>query len=199
MNVTPSRHHLHMTRQRLVLPSVEPPAVLDDSWWMPLILFFSRLKEERSCDLWLPDWDWRQFMVMHGIERRPRPFIVTYKHIETRREVNVDRSGWAYRYRAVGEVGRYDRHKRLRDAFWQLDPIFLRKVREAEVARTGVDEWHEAWEREPDTSQDWLASPDPPAGPYDTWEPERDEPTARRRPRRPKLTVVPAVETGIAD
>ena len=120
--VAPSSEVPPMSRQRIVLPTVEPPAVLDDSWWMPLILFFSRLKDERSCDLWLPDWDWRQFMVMHGVERRPRPFLVVYKHVDTRREVNVDRSGWAYRYRAVGELGRFDRHKRLHDAFWQLDP-----------------------------------------------------------------------------
>lgn len=178
-------------RQRIVLPRVEPPAVLDDSWWMPLILFFARLRDEGSCDLWLSDWDWREFMVMNGVERRPRPFIVVYKHTETRRCVNVDRSGWAYSFTASGPgLGRYQRHKRLRDAFWQLDPIFLHEVREHERARAG-----DPWERddEPDTSSDWLASPDPPAGPYDTWAPDDDPdaPPTTRRPRKPKLAVVP--------
>ncbi len=174
-----------MSRQRLVFPTVEPPAVLGDSWWMPLVLFFGRLKDEGSCDMWLPDWDWRQFMVMHGVERKPRPFLLVYKHVETRRELTVDRSGWAYRFRAVGELGRYDRHKRLRHAFWQLDPIFLHEVRTAEQARSGLEDW-EREEQEPDAGSDWLASPDPPPGPYDTWEPE---PTTRR-PRKPKLKVV---------
>lgn len=176
-----------MSRQRIVLPIVEPPAVLDDSWWMPLIYFFARLKDEGSCDLWLPDWDWRRFMVMHGVERRPRPFIIEYKHVDTRRCVHLDRSGWAYRFSAVGELGRYDRHKRLHRAFWQLDPIFMHQVKEGERARRG--EWWEEDEpeREPDTSSDWLASPDPPAGPYETWEPE---PRAERRPRKPTLRVV---------
>jgi hypothetical protein len=174
-----------MSRQRLVIPAVEPPAVLDDSWWMPLILFFGRLRDERSCDLWLPDWDWREFMVMHGIERRPRPFLVTYKHSETRCEVHVDRSGWAYRVRAVGELGRYDRHKRLRDAFWQLGPMQLREIRESQVGRDWVED--DADDGEPHTSPDRFASPDPPAGPYVTWEPEPQPP---RGPRKPRLKVV---------
>lgn len=176
-----------MSRQRIVLPTVEPPAVLGDSWWMPLILFFGRLRDEGSCDLWLPDWDWRQFMMMHGVERKPRPFILVYKHIETRREVNVDRSGWAYWYTASGEIGRFDRHKRLRDALWQLDPIFLHEVRQAERTRSGVDEWEHDAERELHTASDWLASPDAPEGPYDTWEPE----PLPRRPRKPRLKAVP--------
>ena len=35
-------------------------------------------------------------------------------------------------------------------------------------------------------SRQRIASPDPPPGPYDTWEPE---PTTRR-PRKPRLEVV---------
>lgn len=142
-------------RQRIVLPRVEPPSVLDDSWWMPLILFFARLRDEASCDLWLADWDWREFMMMNGVLRRPKPFIVTYKHRQTRRELHVDRSGWAYQHRPTASgLGRYDRHKRLHDAFWRLDPLFLREVREAERSR-GRDAWDDALEDdEPDTSSD---------------------------------------------
>lgn len=184
-----------MSRARIVLPTVEPPAVLDDSWWMPLILFFSRLRDEGSCDIWLGDWDWREFMVMHGVERRPKPFLIEYKHVHTRRHVIVDRSGWAYDQRGMSgtAIGRFDRHKRLHDAFWRLDPVFQQRVRESERAHRGVDEWGDPIEPDgPDTSSDWLASPDPPAGPYDTWEPgQPDEVNPKpRRPRKPNLKIV---------
>jgi hypothetical protein len=104
---------------------------VNDSLWMPLILFITRGKDEGVSPWLLHELDFRDFMLMHGVERKPRPFLYVYKHTESRRELAVDKDGSPYRYlpRADGSDGQY-RTSDFRGAVWQLDPLFLRDVRE---------------------------------------------------------------------
>ena len=45
-----------------------------------------------------PFFDTDDFMIMARLLRRPRPSIVLYKHYYTRRYLNLDDAGHAYRY-----------------------------------------------------------------------------------------------------
>ena len=121
---------------------------VDDSLWMPLILFLVRAKDDGVSRWLLDELDFRHFMLMHGVERKPRPFLYVYKHTESRREVAVDKDGSPYRFLPTGEQGQY-RASDFTRAVWQLDPVFLRDVREQ---RDGV--WREPREDE------WTPPPD---------------------------------------
>src|SRR4051812_48718732 len=101
---------------------------VNDSLWMPLILFIVRAKEEQVSPWLVHELDFRDFMLMHGVERKPRPFLYVYKHCESRREVALDKDGSPYRYLPRGEDGQY-RTSTFDRAVWQLDPVFLREVR----------------------------------------------------------------------
>lgn len=130
---------------------------VDDSLWMPLIVFLSRAKDERILPALVYPLDFRDFMLMHGVERRPRPFLYVYKHVESRREVAVDKDGSPYRFLPSGENGQY-RANTFHRAIWQLDPIFIRDVRarrRGEVIDVDeideLDDW--TWSEEPNEAR----------------------------------------------
>jgi hypothetical protein len=111
-----------------------------DSQWMPLIVFLARAKDEpRVFAPMLEHLDFRDFMLMHGVERKPRPFLYVYKHVDSRRDVVVDADGSPYRFLPRGDDGQY-RTSEFSRAVWGLDPWFIRgceatgAVRRARVA-----------------------------------------------------------------
>lgn len=123
---------------------------VDDSVWMPLIVFLARAREERVNPELLFELDFRDFMLMNGVERKPRPFLYIYKHCESRRHVNLDRDGSPYRFLPVGEHGQY-RATSFHRAIWQLDPLFIREARCGNRGDRFEDDLEDAtpWEMEP--------------------------------------------------
>ena len=111
---------------------------VDDSLWMPLIVFLARAKDEDVHPAFVYPLDFRDFMLMHGVERKPRPFLYVYKHVESRRYLAVDRDGSPYRFLPSGENGQY-RTSTFHRAIWQLNPIFIRDAR-AFARRGGASE-----------------------------------------------------------
>ncbi len=79
---------------RFIVPSEDRP--VDDTWWCPL----EHVALEMSkCERWSDQFfDLGDFMLMDGIQRRPRPLLVLYKHVHTRRYLNLDLAGRPYRY-----------------------------------------------------------------------------------------------------
>jgi hypothetical protein len=73
-------------------------------------------------------------MFMGAIDRGRRDRIWLYKHIETRRYLNIDAAGHAYRYipPLFDRDGRYIAHRRLADALAHLEleivPMEWRKM-----------------------------------------------------------------------
>jgi len=80
---------------------------IDDSLWMPLIVFLARTRDEGVHPALVWDLDFRDFMLMQGVVRKPRPFLYVYKHVESRRELIVDKDGSPYRYLPVGTHGQF--------------------------------------------------------------------------------------------
>jgi hypothetical protein len=121
---------------RVQFPEGDGP--LDPEWFRPLFDLFPTIPAEGSLKYFDPD----DFMVMGRIVRPPRPSITLYKHRYTRRYLNLDASGQAYRYFAPplgsGRSGQYRQHKELRSALsglglWelpQLKPMLARVLAE---------------------------------------------------------------------
>jgi hypothetical protein len=100
-------------------PFVFPPdgGPLDPRWSAPLDAVARAIVLEPRYRFF----DVADFMVMGLVVRRkPRPDIFLYKHGYTRRYLNLDEGGHAYRYAPPRDVqrgsGRYMRHRSLRDA-----------------------------------------------------------------------------------
>lgn len=101
------------------------PDPLDPEWWAPL----EGVARVAVTDARYRFFDLGDFMLMARLDRRPRPRLVLYKHLHTRRYLNLDDGGHAYRYvaprpGAVGN-GRYLRHRDLTAALdhlglWEL-------------------------------------------------------------------------------
>lgn len=97
----------------ITFPSDDGP--LDPSWFRPLHEVSDDIRQKfRFFD---PD----DFMMVGRIERNPRPSIVLHKHVLTRRYLNLDDSGQAYRWIMPkdphhGGSGRYVKHACLDDA-----------------------------------------------------------------------------------
>ena len=93
---------------RMQFPADDGP--LDPSWFAPLERIEALCPKEGSLRFFaLPD-----FMVMGRVVRPPRPTITLYKHAYTRRSINLDDAGVAYRYVAPSDdrrSGRYVRHQ----------------------------------------------------------------------------------------
>ena len=111
--------------------------------WMPLILFLARAREEGVHPAFLFELDFRDFMLLHGVERKPRPFLYVFKHIESRREVVVDQEGSPYRFLPRAESGQY-RTSSFNRAVWQLDPLLIRDERRRRRGDTVEDEFEDS-------------------------------------------------------
>lgn len=139
---------------RYIVPSDDRP--VSDAWFRPL----EHVALEMSkCERWSDQFfDIEDFMLMGGIERRPRPLLVPCKHVHTRRYLNLDLAGRAYRYfppkTDPDGAGRCVEHRTLRDA---IDHVALYEL---PWMKTGLESfrmgltWEDRWilvEREPDT------------------------------------------------
>jgi hypothetical protein len=101
--------------------SPEHGVPVDPLWWAPLE-GVARAVRGRECYQFF---DIGDFMLMGREIRSPRPSVVLYKHYYTRRYLNLDDAGHAYRYAVPRSKpdgpGRYLRHKGLSDALDHLD------------------------------------------------------------------------------
>jgi hypothetical protein len=137
---------------REISPTGDGP--LDPSWWAPLESV-ARVVEGRSRYRFF---DADHFMVMVRLGRRGRPDLTLYKHVFTRRYLNLDDAGHAYRYIAPRDEmkgdGRYVAHRNLRDALdhlrlWEL-PWMKSGLEPFRYGRT----WEERWALHPDADLD---------------------------------------------
>jgi hypothetical protein len=82
-----------------------------------------------------------------------------YKHVESRREVAVDKDGSPFRFLPTAGGGQY-RTSTFRRAIWQPDPIFIRDVRvhrrSEDLDRFELDEQDDLdeWAPPPDEASD---------------------------------------------
>jgi hypothetical protein len=123
-------------------PSHEP---LDQSWLEPLEAVGRVLQGSWS----EPFFDTGDFMIMCKLTRGPRPTLVLYKHVYTRRYLNLDDSGRTYRYCAPisnsTRSGRYLAHRDLQTAVEDL------QLWELPWMKPGLEEyrrnlsWDERW------------------------------------------------------
>lgn len=108
----------------LILPPDDDP--LDTSWTSPLEAVERAIRGIRRYQFFELD----DFMIMCRVLRRPRPDLVLYKHCWTRRYLNLDAAGHAYRYfppkdPASSRSGQYRSHRGLPTAMdhlrlWEL-------------------------------------------------------------------------------
>ena len=122
---------------RMQFPDGDGP--LDPEWFRPLVDVFPSVPAEGS----LRFFDLEDFMVMGRVLRRPRPDVTIYKHRYTRRYLNLDGAGQAYRYLppASGSngYGSYRRHGDLGAALAGLGLWELPKLKPSLARLLGVD------------------------------------------------------------
>ena len=162
----------------------DPDLPLAPEWWAPLagvVESVAGVDRHRFLDI-------DDFMLMARIRRSPRPSITLYKHVYTRRYVNLDASGQAYRYIAPRELtssnhGRYVRCRSLDDALDSLRLWELPWMKEGlEHERCGL-----AWEErftllealEAGVPLSEVRSPTRPWTPVDAWADPTPSPAAR--------------------
>ena len=154
-----------------------PDQPLTDDWRAPLecvarALVDSPINSDQFFDL-------GDFMIMSRLLRSPRPDIVLYKHIHTRRYINVDDAGHTYRYypprtERTGRYGQYRPHKSLRDAVSNLGLWELPWMKHGlEVHRQGFS-WDQRRELFNYETEDLFLTPRPRGGFYgDSWVDDR--------------------------
>lgn len=134
---------------RLVFPPYDGP--LSDDWTRPLEAVARTIAGVRRYRFF----DLGDFMIMAQVRRRDRPDLHLYKHVHTRRYLNLDAAGHAYRYVSPRTVaskssGRYLAHKDLRAALDHLELWLLPWMKPGlEEYRFGVPFEHR-WILEPD-------------------------------------------------
>jgi hypothetical protein len=137
---------------RELVPS--PDDAQDPAWWAPLEGIARLVVGEPAYQFFDVD----DFMLMVRLVRPPRPAITLYKHRETRRYLNLDDAGHAYRYVAPRDDsksnGRYVAHRDLREALdhlrlWEL-PWMKPSLAAYRFGRT----WEERWVLHPDVASD---------------------------------------------
>jgi hypothetical protein len=111
---------------KMVFPTDGAP--VDPSWWRPL----EQVMHTIAGDPRYEAVDIDDFMLMGGVARRGRPRIVLYKHVHSRRYLNLDDAGHAYGYvpprpGASGD-GRYVALEDLRTALERLDLPFIEEA-----------------------------------------------------------------------
>lgn len=105
---------------RFVFPSDHVP--LSEDWTRPLEGVARSVAGVRRYRFFALD----DFMIMAQIRRRERPDLHLYKHVYTRRYLNLDAAGHAYRYVSPRTFdskfkGRYVAHKDMRRALDHLE------------------------------------------------------------------------------
>lgn len=134
-----------------------PPAddgPLDPGWWAPLDALGRVIAGEPRYRFF----ELADFMVMARVVRRPRrPDLLLYKHGYTRRYLNLDDAGHAYRYVAPREIGRgsgrYVRHRDLRTALDHLDLWELPWMKPSLAEHRHGVSWHDRWQLYPDADE----------------------------------------------
>jgi hypothetical protein len=136
---------------------------LDPSWFAPLLLVERVLRDNPG----LPSdrfFDAHDFMIMERVLRRGRPDLWLYKHSLTRRYINLDDAGHAYRYYPPRSPdskreGLYRAHRNLRDALRPLDLVALPWMKAGlEAFRCGVA-WNDRWQLIDDDTGDLFPMP----------------------------------------
>jgi hypothetical protein len=157
-----------------------PDGPLDSSWTAPLETVAEAVRERWRYRFF----DCADFMIMCRVRRRPRPDLVLYKHIYTRRYLNLDDTGAAYRFVATSGgpgLGRYLPQPDLDRALDQLRLWELPWMKPSLAGhREGVP-WEERWLLQ-------LPPYDRPAVPDPLWSFEDVEPEAT--PAQRHLRVV---------
>lgn len=137
-----------MSSNRLVFPPRQGP--LEGRWTEPLEMVHRALRggEQLPSDDFF---DLGDFMIMARIVRHGRPDIQLYKHIHTRRYINVDPAGHTYRYRPPrsldsNRTGSYWPHRSFRRAIedlglWEL-PWMKPGLEEHRRGLTWSDRWY---------------------------------------------------------
>lgn len=136
---------------------VSPPYryPLDDEWTRPLDGVARAIVGVRRFRYF----DLGDFMIMGKEVRRGRPDVYLYKHRYTRRYINLDQAGHAYRY--IGPktldsdyTGRYVRRRSLRDALDHLELWLLPWMKSGlEAQRFGL-RFEQRWLLRPDVVGD---------------------------------------------
>jgi hypothetical protein len=127
---------------------------LDPGWWAPLGAVGRMIAGEPRFRFF----DLGDFMVMARVVRRPRrPDVLLYKHCYTRRYLNLDHAGHAYRYGPTREfergTDRYVRHHHLRTALDDLDLWELPWMKPSlDEHRHGLS-WEDRWRLHPDADE----------------------------------------------
>ncbi len=140
---------------RYLFPPDDQP--IDESWWAPL----RGVARAVAGDPRYQFFDTHDFMMMCGINRRPRPRVILYKHRYTRHYLNLDDAGHAYRYiprRKPGTgPGRYVLHRDLHAALDALGLWELPWMKDGlEEHRRGLS-WEQRWSLHPDLHDDeWF-------------------------------------------
>jgi hypothetical protein len=157
-------------------PDDEAPLL---EWWMPLLLAAAAARRERVP--WPIHFD--DFSLQGRVDRAGRPAIWIYQHHASRRELNLDSTGQAYRFTRTPNARSFGRFSAcdIRTAIYQADlPSFVEPV------------WYE---EPPLRSVPWPDPADPEPEPVD--EPPAPAASAhptRRRPRpgarRGHLTLI---------
>jgi hypothetical protein len=159
-------------------PDDEAPLL---EWWTPLLLAASAGRRERvPWPIHLDD-----FMLMGRVDRGTRPAVWIYKHRDSRRELNLDSTGQAYKFTRTPNAASYGRFTacRIRQAIFLADlPTFVEPVWYDEPPLASVPPW-------PGTDD----NPEPDDEPVPS-QPAATPPTRRRRPRpgarRGHLTLI---------
>ena len=126
---------------------------LDPRWWAPLDAVGRVIAGEPRFRFF----DLGDFMVMARVVRRPRrPDVLLYKHGYTRRYLNLDDAGHAYRYVPPREngrgTGRYVRHRDLLTALDHLKVWELARLKPSLDERHGLS-WDDHWRLYPDADE----------------------------------------------
>ena len=159
-------------------PEDEAPLL---EWWTPLLLAASAARRERiPWPIHLDD-----FMLMGRVDRGTRPAVWIYKHRASRRELNVDSTGQAYKFTRTPNAASYGRFTacRIRQAVFLADlPTFVEPVWYDDPPLEAAPPWSDS---EPEPAPLEGSAPSAPAASH---------PTHRRRPRpgarRGHLTLI---------
>jgi hypothetical protein len=144
---------------RLLFPPMD--GQLDPSWTTPLEMVHRALLGSAhmlSDEFFTPS----DFMIMSRIVRTGRPDIQLYKHIYTRRYINVDQSGHTYRYLPPRDLsskrsGSYRPHRSLRKAVEDLRLWELPWMKPGLESHRGGVTWEDRWRRRDYDTGDLLS------------------------------------------